>query len=144
MPHAQLGSPKGRQQRPSKASQKHISEAPKADDTVSLPSADAENPEELQAAEGLQPATTSSAASGAPPRTAVETKAGRKAAAKQKAAVSKSRAARAAAKPKAGAKRKAPGWLPLPDGIREKIGKLKNHSCKTFPTKIALGPGFGF
>eukprot|EP00435_Cladocopium_sp_Y103_P074937 s296_g52.t1 len=121
----------------SKASQKNISEAPEREDNdnVSLPSPVLEDPEEFQAAESLQPATACSAAAGAPPRTVVEAppkaipRVGPEAAPKPKAKCkSTAKAAKAAAK--SNVKRKAPGWLPLPDGAREKMQKLNHSKCR--------------
>ena len=125
-------------------------------DHVSLPSPCLEDQEEFQAADSLQPATAFSAAAGAPPRTVVEApppkaspevgakgeaakskaalpKAAAKKAAAKSTAATQSKAAGAAKKPAAkaaSAKRKAPGWLPLPDGARDKIQKLNHSKCR--------------
>ena len=125
----------------SKASQKNkISEASEQEDNVSLPSPDSQSPKEFQAADSLQPATAGSAAAGAPPRTVVEappktaskckpkTAAAAKCKPKVKAKCKPKVKAKAAAKP--ALKRKAPGWLPLPDGAREKMQKLNHSKCR--------------
>jgi hypothetical protein len=103
-------------------------------DHISLPSPGLE--EEFQPAAEPRPATVSSAALGAPPRTAVEAPvpkaAGAKPTAKSK-AKAKAKAngqAKGTAKAKAGNKKKCPGWLPLPEGAREKIAELNHSKCR--------------
>ena len=90
------------------------SDAAEDPDHVSLPSPDAAEDNFLPA-NGPKPPTASSAAAGAPPRTAVEVPQPK---AKQA----------AAAKPK---RRKAVGWLPLPEGAREKIAELNHSKCRS-------------
>jgi hypothetical protein len=38
--------------------------------------------------------------------------------------------AKGTAKAKAGNKKKCPGWLPLPEGAREKIAELNHSKCR--------------
>ena len=103
-PKAQKGKAKGKGMRkPAAAS----AAAEEDEDRVSLPSATGEQQEQFEAVPAVEP-TSASAAHGAPAGAVVEPA------------------------PRPGnKKRKAHGWLPLPEGAREKIAARKHSKCRS-------------